>query len=266
MQEAWGAYDRGVTDIPDPISRRDRQKQTREAIIFAARAAFSELGYHGARLDEIARAAGFSKGAVYSNFANKAELFLAVMDRNTEESLASRELDLFSRESVDMSAEDEATRMVKGFALATLEFIAVAARDEGLAAKVAARFDMLSAAYESVVVAARRRRAGAAGEADDSTGGGAVDGGVDGAEGGGLADGQVGMLLAGFDQGMGWLSLVGGRTVDSRVRRAGLLRLSGLSESDLQYVTGGEGLQSRVIRDRLLEMGRGRDGAAEAGG
>ena len=73
-----------MTDLPDPISRRDRQRQTREAIVFAARAAFAEAGYHGARLDRIARAAGFSKGAVYSNFAGKAELFLAVLDKDIE--------------------------------------------------------------------------------------------------------------------------------------------------------------------------------------
>ena len=76
-----------MTDLPDPISRRDRQRQTREAIVFAARAAFAEAGYHGARLDRIARAAGFSKGAVYSNFAGKAELFLTVLDKDIEGSM-----------------------------------------------------------------------------------------------------------------------------------------------------------------------------------
>ena len=43
---------------------------------------FSRDGYHGASLEEIADTAGFSKGAVYSNFGGKAELFLAVLDHN----------------------------------------------------------------------------------------------------------------------------------------------------------------------------------------
>ena len=71
-----------MADLPDPISRRDRQRQTRDALIFAARSVFADVGYHAASLDQIARHAGFSKGAVYSNFENKAALFLAVMDAN----------------------------------------------------------------------------------------------------------------------------------------------------------------------------------------
>src|SRR5690625_7294898 len=73
-----------MAQLPDPISRRDRQRQTREALIFAARAVFAEGGYHAASLERIAREAGFSKGAVYSNFDGKPALFLAVMDQNLE--------------------------------------------------------------------------------------------------------------------------------------------------------------------------------------
>ena len=46
--------------------------------------AFLERGFHGASLDEIAEEAGYSKGAVYSNFAGKDDLFLAVLDANAE--------------------------------------------------------------------------------------------------------------------------------------------------------------------------------------
>ena len=66
-----------------PVSRAERQEQTREALVHAARAVFARDGYHGARLDQIARAAGDSKGAVYSNFENKAALFLAVQERQS---------------------------------------------------------------------------------------------------------------------------------------------------------------------------------------
>ncbi len=160
-------YDQEVTDLPDPISRRDRQRQTREAIVFAARAAFAEDGYHGARLDQIARAAGFSKGAVYSNFAGKAELFLAVLDKNIEDSM-SRGWNAYDQAPVDISGNDEIAAAIKGFALASLEFIAVAARDEHLSEQVAQRLDQVVGLYAAVVESSRRASADQAADASDA--------------------------------------------------------------------------------------------------
>ncbi|AVM62558.1 TetR/AcrR family transcriptional regulator [Actinomyces sp. oral taxon 897] len=156
-----------MTDLPDPISRRDRQRQTREAIVFAARAAFAEDGYHGARLDQIARAAGFSKGAVYSNFAGKAELFLAVLDKNIEDSM-SRGWNAYDQAPVDISGNDEIAAAIKGFALASLEFIAVAARDEHLSEQVAQRLDQVVGLYAAVVESSRRASADQAADASDA--------------------------------------------------------------------------------------------------
>ena len=42
---------------------------------------FARRGFHAATVDEVADAAGYTKGAVYSNFANKDELFLALLDQ-----------------------------------------------------------------------------------------------------------------------------------------------------------------------------------------
>ncbi len=44
-------------------------------------------GFHGASLDEIAETAGFTRGAIYKNFADKEELFLAVFERVNEQTL-----------------------------------------------------------------------------------------------------------------------------------------------------------------------------------
>lgn len=63
------------------ISRKESQLQTRERLLDAALGVFSKRGYYAASLDEIAAEAGYSKGAVYSNFSNKEELFLALVDR-----------------------------------------------------------------------------------------------------------------------------------------------------------------------------------------
>ena len=49
---------------------------------------FAERGYHGASLDEVAAVAGFSKGAVYSNFKNKEDLFLALLESHYEREMA----------------------------------------------------------------------------------------------------------------------------------------------------------------------------------
>jgi AcrR family transcriptional regulator len=53
--------------------------RTRELLLEAAAASFARLGYGGASVDVIAEAAGYSKGAFYSNFADKEAIFLELM-------------------------------------------------------------------------------------------------------------------------------------------------------------------------------------------
>jgi AcrR family transcriptional regulator len=60
-------------------TRRDSQAQTRADLLAAARQVFLRRGFHAATLDEIAELAGYTKGAVYSNFAGKDDLFLALL-------------------------------------------------------------------------------------------------------------------------------------------------------------------------------------------
>jgi AcrR family transcriptional regulator len=62
------------------LSRQDRKERTRADMVAAAREVFLRRGFHGASLEEISEQAGYTKGAVYSNFAGKDELFLAVFD------------------------------------------------------------------------------------------------------------------------------------------------------------------------------------------
>lgn len=81
------------SEQPDPIprTRSERQAATRDQLLDAALIVFTERGFHGATLDEIARQAGYTKGAVYANFAGKDELFLAVIDRRIERGVQSFE-------------------------------------------------------------------------------------------------------------------------------------------------------------------------------
>jgi len=66
---------------------------------------FGERGYRGASLDEIAEAAGFSKGAVYSNWPSKEALFLELLDAARPE-----------------QPVDDLSTQPTGWALATLDF------------------------------------------------------------------------------------------------------------------------------------------------
>ena len=61
------------------LSRAKSQAQTRARLLDAARAAFAGEGFGGASIDLIAAGAGYSKGAFYSNFASKEQLFLELM-------------------------------------------------------------------------------------------------------------------------------------------------------------------------------------------
>jgi len=67
------------------MRQTERRAKTRAALVRAAAAAFAERGYDGASIDAIAAAAGLSKGAVYANFPNKLDLYLAVIGLVVEE-------------------------------------------------------------------------------------------------------------------------------------------------------------------------------------
>jgi AcrR family transcriptional regulator len=58
-----------------------RRELNREALLDAATTVFAREGYAAGRLEEIAESAGFTTGAIYSNFGNKQELFLEVIAR-----------------------------------------------------------------------------------------------------------------------------------------------------------------------------------------
>ncbi len=69
------------------VRARPTRAQTRERLLGAAGAVFAERGYDGASLDDVAVAAGLTKGAVYSSFASKEELFYAVIRERIRERL-----------------------------------------------------------------------------------------------------------------------------------------------------------------------------------
>ncbi|WP_260508764.1 TetR/AcrR family transcriptional regulator [Mycolicibacterium farcinogenes] len=62
------------------LTRAQRQEQTRAELLQAAKQRFLTHGYASTSLEDIADDAGFSKGAVYSNFGSKPNLCRDVLE------------------------------------------------------------------------------------------------------------------------------------------------------------------------------------------
>jgi AcrR family transcriptional regulator len=95
-------------------SRAERQALTRTALVDAAERLFIAQGFHATPLDSVAAEAGYTKGAVYSNFASKEDLFFAVYERRLDSRVAEFEAILESassaREALEAAARTAAPR------------------------------------------------------------------------------------------------------------------------------------------------------------
>lgn len=74
----------GETTVRMPTRRALAKQQTRAKVLAAARRLFSEHGYEGATIRDIAAAAGMSTGAVFANFSDKSDLFREIMATDME--------------------------------------------------------------------------------------------------------------------------------------------------------------------------------------
>jgi AcrR family transcriptional regulator len=69
--------------VPQPrLTRDEKRAETRAALVRSAADVFARRGFHAASVDEIAENAGFSVGALYSNFERKEDLLLAAIEQN----------------------------------------------------------------------------------------------------------------------------------------------------------------------------------------
>ncbi|WP_434587748.1 TetR/AcrR family transcriptional regulator [Streptomyces sp. A5-4] len=71
-----------------PKGPTKRRPQTLARLLDAAREVFAESGFRGAGIEDICRRAGFTRGAFYSNFRTKEELFFALFDAHADRELA----------------------------------------------------------------------------------------------------------------------------------------------------------------------------------
>jgi AcrR family transcriptional regulator len=130
------------------LTRAQRRQQTRARLLEAAGQVFARRGFHAATVDEVAEAAGYTKGAVYANFATKDELFLALLDQRVAAQLQQVEA-LYAIESSDELAAAMRGRTEQEFAAARdfgvlmVEFSLYAMRNPAAQAELAKRYRQL---------------------------------------------------------------------------------------------------------------------------
>lgn len=99
-----------MTQDRQRLSRAESQVQTRNRLLTAAAEVFAEAGLDAASLDEIAKRAGYSKGAVYSNFESKEDLAQAVLIQSSSNDAAQLEAELRNRATEEAFWVDLAKR------------------------------------------------------------------------------------------------------------------------------------------------------------
>ncbi|OMC31577.1 TetR family transcriptional regulator [Mycobacterium sp. GA-1841] len=68
-------------------TKQRRLEHTRSVLLDAAEEVFARKGFDGAALEDIAEIGGYTRGAIYSHFGSKAEMFLAVVERQRQQFL-----------------------------------------------------------------------------------------------------------------------------------------------------------------------------------
>jgi AcrR family transcriptional regulator len=142
------------------LSREEKKARTRAALLGAAAKVFPRSGYHRTSLEEVAVEAGFSKGAIYSNFASKEDLFLAVFSEYVAESLLRADTGISTRRPLEEQARESARLYTQAaderreWRVLLMEFWVAATRDPELRAKLASHYARLR---ENIAVVVKRR-------------------------------------------------------------------------------------------------------------
>lgn len=69
------------------LTREESRTLTREKLMLAAAKVFAREGLGGASIDRIAEEAGYTKGAFYSNFESKEDIFLQLVEVTTKQNI-----------------------------------------------------------------------------------------------------------------------------------------------------------------------------------
>ena len=145
-------------------SLRDEQKAlTRKRLIDAAESVFARSGYHGASVGEIAREAGVTTGALYSNFAGKEDLFLALFEERITADVGEYSEIVAGGATLEEQARGagdhwmEILRERPDYFPLLIEFWSYAIREPEVRERLAARFAALRSGSAQVAFAAAER-------------------------------------------------------------------------------------------------------------
>jgi AcrR family transcriptional regulator len=142
------------------MTRAESQAATRAALLDAGASVFIERGFAGASVERIAEAAGYTRGAFYSNFGSKEELFAELLQQRVYAryaEMAERQVPTTLRAAGEQLAEIQADREGRWLFRLWLELLAHSGRD-GEFRKIAAGFwkgnrsrtaDLLRRQYEA---------------------------------------------------------------------------------------------------------------------
>lgn len=131
---------------PRRLSRDERKAETRAALLDAASRVFARRGYHASGVDEVAEEAGYSTGALYSNFDGKEDLFLALLQREIARHVDDVAAIVAERPTLDERARGGAEYWVRfldrepELVLLFMEFWAFAVRNPEVRSRFAARY------------------------------------------------------------------------------------------------------------------------------
>ena len=139
------------------LNRQERKSQTRERLIDAAAVVFAQRGFEAASLDEVAAAAGYTKGAVYSNFASKTDLFIALIERRIEVQSAEHARRFEGQDLEEMARgldgqPDQETDSDKQWVVLAIEFWLHAMRDERARLLMAEQYERARMASAELIV------------------------------------------------------------------------------------------------------------------
>jgi AcrR family transcriptional regulator len=147
-----------------PSLREEQKKLTRRRLVDAAEAVFARGGYHGSTVEEIAREAGATTGALYSNFAGKEELFLALFEERIAADLDDYEEIVAAGSTLEEQARGTGDHWMKilrerpNYFPLLIEFWSYAIREPQLRDRLGGRFAALRAGSARVAMGAAEHR------------------------------------------------------------------------------------------------------------
>jgi AcrR family transcriptional regulator len=134
----------------ETITRREKQQQTRRALLHAAEKLFCRQGLEAASVDQVAQEAGYTKGAFYANFKSKEELFLVMLDERFAHELERLDQLLAGEQDPMVEAQAAAADFIhfaggEDWPRLYFQFVSHAARDEEFREELATRMKAMRA-------------------------------------------------------------------------------------------------------------------------